>query len=114
MTTVYGGYWNQLVRIVSVGKENAELARFHKAALTTIRTGVEAMKVGTKTPFFVEAMGRASEGLGFKLSTPMGHFVGLDLIEGRVEPQSPVVLEPGDRNREGTKGKLFLTARSNW
>lgn len=95
MTTVYGGYWNQLVRIVSVGRENADLTRFHKAAVATIRAGVEAMKVGTKTPLFIEAMDSASEQLGFKLSTPMGHFVGLDLIEGRVEPQSPVVLEPG-------------------
>jgi len=30
-----------------------------------------------------------------RLTTPMGHFVGLDLIEARAEAGSEVVLEPG-------------------
>ena len=95
MTTVYGGYWNQLVRIISVGSENAELARFHSATVQTLRAGVEAVKVGTKTPTFVEVMARAARKQNFKLMTPMGHFCGLDLVEGRVGEDSQVVLQPG-------------------
>jgi Xaa-Pro aminopeptidase len=95
MTTVYGGYWNQLVRIISVGAENDELARFHQAAVLTIGAGVKAMRVGAKTPNFVHSMAMAAESSGFKLITPMGHFVGLDLIEARVDGESQIVLEAG-------------------
>lgn len=95
ITTVYGGYWNQLVRIVSVGSENSELARFHKTAVMTIQAGLEKMRVGLITMDFVNPMTNAAEKHGFKLTTPMGHFVGLDLIEGRVDSESQVVLAPG-------------------
>ena len=95
MTTVYGGYWNQLVRIISVGCQNAELARFHEASVATIRVGVEAMKVGTITSAAVRAMAGAAEEKNFKLTTPLGHFCGLDLIEARVHAESQVVLDPG-------------------
>jgi len=95
MTNVYGGYWNQLVRTVSVGGENSELLRFQKAAVKTIQSGLEGMKVGTKTSQIVSSMAETLEKCGFHLTTPMGHFVGIDLIEGRVDFQSPVVLAPG-------------------
>jgi Xaa-Pro aminopeptidase len=95
MTTAYGGYWNQLVRIISVGSENVELARFHKATVQTLQTGLKEMKVGTKTRAFVQAMSKAAAKEGFKLMTPMGHFCGLDLVEGRVGEDSQVVLETG-------------------
>jgi hypothetical protein len=35
------------------------------------------------------------EGSKFELTTPMGHFVGIDLIEARVDRESEVVLVPG-------------------
>ena len=95
MTTVYGGYWNQLIRIISVGRENPELMRFHETALKTIQSGLKRIKGETKTSDFVNAMASGSEECGFRLITPMGHFVGLDLIEARVEAGSKVVLEPG-------------------
>jgi ectoine hydrolase len=95
MTTVYGGYWNQLVRIISVGSENAELAKFHEATVATIQAGVEAMKVGTLMSAAVRTMARAAEKKNFKLTAPLGHFCGLDLIEARVHGESQVVLNPG-------------------
>jgi hypothetical protein len=40
-------------------------------------------------------MARTAKEYGFGLTTPMGHFVGLDLIEARVDADSQVILEPG-------------------
>ena len=95
MTTVYGGYWNQLVRIVSVGSQNAELTRFHEATVATMQAGISAMKVGTKMSEAVQTMARVAEENNFRLTTPMGHFCGLDLVEGRFDGESQVVLNPG-------------------
>jgi Xaa-Pro aminopeptidase len=95
MTTDYGGYWNQLVRIISVGSRNAELTRFHEAAVATIQAGVEAMKVGTVMSAAVHTMAGAAAEKHFKLTAPSGHFCGLDLIEARVGRESQVTLDPG-------------------
>ena len=95
LTTVYGGYWNQLIRVISVGRENRELNRFHEAALSTLQAGLKTAKAGSKMTDFFNAMARRAEECGFKLTEPMGHFAGLDLIEARVEGRSPVILEPG-------------------
>jgi hypothetical protein len=40
-------------------------------------------------------MAKTAKAHGFGLTTPMGHFVGLDLIEARVDADSQVILEPG-------------------
>lgn len=40
-------------------------------------------------------MAKAAEKCGFKLTTPMGHFVGLDLTGTRVNFENRVVLAPG-------------------
>src|SRR4030042_3241825 len=39
MTTVYGGYWNQLVPIIAVCITNTELERFHRATVATTQSG---------------------------------------------------------------------------
>ena len=107
MTTVYGGYWNQLVRIVSVGSQNAELTRFHEATVATMQAGISAMKVGTKMSEAVQTMARVAEENNFKLTTPMGHFCGLDLVEGRFDGESQVVLKSGhNRNCPSPPGRL--------
>jgi Xaa-Pro aminopeptidase len=95
ITTNYGGYWNQLVRIVSVGYENSELHQFQKAAVMTIEAGLKKIQVGTKTVDFVSSMAKTLERYGFELTTPMGHFLGIDLIEARVDSESKVILVPG-------------------
>jgi len=95
MTTVYGGYWNQLVRIIAVGRKNAELEKFHQAAVATTQTGLKKMKTGMKMSEVIPAMAETAKEYGFGLTTPMGHFAGLDLVEARVDGNSQVTLEPG-------------------
>ena len=95
MTTVYGGYWNQLVRIIAVGLRNDELEKFHQAAVATTLSGLKTMKAGVKMSEVIPSMAKTAKGYGFGLTTPMGHFVGLDLIEARVDADSQVILEPG-------------------
>jgi Xaa-Pro dipeptidase len=95
MTTAYGGYWNQLVRMVSVKKENPELIRFHRAALAGLHDGLAGITGKPKTVEFLQAVAAATNREGFTLAFPSGHFVGLDVMEGRVSPDSPVVLEAG-------------------
>jgi Xaa-Pro aminopeptidase len=95
ITTVYGGYWNQLVRVVSVGRENPELLRFQQAIVKTIQAGLEKLRVGMKTTDFINSMAIAAERDGFKLNPIMGHFVGLDLTEARFyEAEGQVVFAP--------------------
>jgi Xaa-Pro aminopeptidase len=61
----------------------------------TIQAGVEAMKTGTTMGDAVRVMDRTAGAYGLGLMTPMGHFVGLDLVEGRFDADSEVVLDPG-------------------
>ena len=95
MTNAYGGYWNQLVRIIAVGDENPALVRFHEAAVMALKSALKATKVGTKTADMVSAMAETSNKYGFTLTAPLGHFVRLDLIEGRVAAESDVLFNPG-------------------
>jgi len=95
LTTVYGGYWNQLVRIIAVGLRNTELEKFHQAAVATTRSGLKTMKAGMKMSEVIPSMAKTAQRYGFGRTTPMGHFVGLDLIEARVDADSHVILEPG-------------------
>jgi len=95
MTTVHGGYWNQLVRIIAVGKKNTELEKFHHAAVATTKAGLKKMKTGMEMAEVVPSMAETAKEYGFGLTTPMGHFVGLDLVEARVDANSRVILEPG-------------------
>jgi len=95
MTTVYGGYWNQLVRIIAVDHTNAELERFHQGTVATIQSGLKTIRAGMKMSEVIPSMATTAKAHGFGLTTPMGHFVGLDLIEARVDADSRVILEPG-------------------
>lgn len=95
MTATYGGYWNQLVRAVSVGKENRELSQFHKASLKTIEAGVKAMRPGVRTSEFVKTIDSCVKTMGYRLNVPVGHYVGLDLVEVRVNPEIELVLKAG-------------------
>lgn len=95
ITAGYKGYWNQLVREVVVGQENPYLASFHKALVETVRAGVASMKPGVKTSDFVGSMENAAIKAGFGLTPPMGHYAGLDLMEGPVSAESRLVLRSG-------------------
>ena len=95
MTNAYGGYWNQLVRIIAVGVKNPELIRFHEAAVKVTQSALKSIEIGTRTADVVSTMAKTSRECGFTLTAPLGHFVGLDLIEGRVAAGSDVLFNPG-------------------
>jgi len=95
MTAAYGGYWTQLVRAVGVGGENRELSSFHRAIIRSLETGVNAMRPGIRTADFVAVMGREAERMGFKLTAPVGHYTGLDLVDARINPGVDLILRPG-------------------
>ena len=95
MTAAYGGYWNQLVRAVAVGGENRELSSFHQAILRSIEAGVNSMRPGVRTADFVAAMNQAAERMGYKLTTPVGHYTGLDLVDTRINPGIDLILKQG-------------------
>jgi Xaa-Pro aminopeptidase len=95
MTNAYGGYWNQLVRIIAIGDENPALIKFHEAAVMALKAALQSTNVGTKTADMVSRMAETSKKYGFTLTAPLGHFVGLDLIEGRVAAESDVLFNPG-------------------
>jgi Xaa-Pro aminopeptidase len=71
------------------------LEKFHQAAVATTQSGLKTMKAGMKMSEVIPSMAKTAKGYGFGLTTPMGHFVGLDLIEARVDADSQVILEPG-------------------
>jgi len=95
MTAVSGGYWNQLVREVSVGKENHDLSSFHRAVVKTTQEGVVSMKPDVLTSDFIDSMERAAKREGFRLTEPLGHYAGLDLVEAPISPGSKLPLRPG-------------------
>ena len=44
---------------------------------------------------FVAVMGREAEQMGFKLTAPVGHYTGLDLVDARINPGVDLILRPG-------------------
>ena len=95
MTAAYGGYWNQLVRVVGVGGENRELSSFHQAILRSLETGVNSMRPGVRTADFVATMSQYAERVGYKLTVPVGHYTGVDLVDARINPGIDLILKEG-------------------
>ena len=95
ITPRYGGYWAQLVRVVSVGRENRDLAGYHRVARDAISAAIRYFKPGIKLGDAVHEAKRVIESAGLELHPPMGHLCGLDLIESRVKLESEEILQPG-------------------
>jgi Xaa-Pro aminopeptidase len=95
ITCSYAGYWSQLVRVVSVGEASPEAVQLQTATMRTLETGLEKLRIGMRVPEYFHIMAEAAAGYGFKLITPMGHFAGLDLVEGRIDNKTEVVFAPG-------------------
>ena len=53
------------------------------------------MRPGVRTADFVAAMNQAAERMGYKLSTPIGHYTGLDLVDTRINPGTDLILKQG-------------------
>ncbi len=56
---------------------------------------MESIRVGTKTADAVAVMAATAKQYGFTLTAPLGHFVGIDLIEARVAADSEIIFNPG-------------------
>jgi Xaa-Pro aminopeptidase len=95
MTAAYGGYWNQLVRAVGVGGEHRELSSFHQAILRSLEAGVNSMRPGVRTADFVATMSRYAERMGYKLTEPVGHYTGVDLVDARINPGINLIVKEG-------------------
>jgi len=98
ITAAYGGYWNQLIRVVSVGEKDPRLVQLQEAVVKTMQAGLAAMQAGRKTEDFLRSMGIAAKKEGFTLTPPTGHYVGLSLMDagaGFDEVQGQAVLAPG-------------------
>jgi len=95
ITPRYEGYWAQLVRIVSVGRENRDLANFHRVARDAIGVAVRNFKPGIRLGDAVHEAKKVIESAGLELRPPLGHLCGLDLIESRVKLESEEILQPG-------------------
>ena len=95
ITPRYGGYWNQLVRVLNVGKENELLARYHRATREGINAATRKFRPGIRLGEAVLEAKKVIESAGLELRGPMGHICGLNLVESRVDLESRDILQPG-------------------
>ena len=90
----YGGYWSQLVRVVSVGPADPDALRIQEAAMTTLNKATGRLRVGMRVNEYFGAMAEEAGRLGYKLITPTGHLCGMDLAEARIDNRTNIALEP--------------------
>ena len=95
ITPRYGGYWAQLVRIVSIGRQNKLLANYNRVARAAIEATTKHFQPGTKLADALCEAKKVIQSEGFELRLPMGHLCGLNLVEDRISPESEDVLQPG-------------------
>ncbi len=95
ITPRYGGYWDQLVRIVTVGKQNPLLANYNRVARTAIDAATKHFHPGIKLGDALCEAEKVIQSEGLELRLPMGHLCGLNLVEGRISPEGDDVLQPG-------------------
>ena len=95
ITPRYGGYWDQLVRIVTIGKQNQLLANYNRVARAAIEAATKHFQPGIKLGDALSEAKKVIQSEGFELRLPMGHFCGLNLVEGRISPESEDALQPG-------------------
>jgi Xaa-Pro aminopeptidase len=91
ITVRYGGYWAQLVRVLSVGGQNRLLAQYQGLARRGIEAGVQRFKPGIKLGDAILEVKNVYEAGGVKLDLPIGHICGLDLVESRINLESDVL-----------------------
>ncbi|MDB4444175.1 Xaa-Pro peptidase family protein [bacterium] len=94
VTVRYGGYWAQLVRVLSVGKQNPLLAQLQQIAQQGIDAAVQYFKPGIKLGDAIQAVKKVYESAGKELHIAIGHLCGLDLREATIDLESDI-LKPG-------------------
>jgi len=95
ITPRYQGYWTQIVRTVNVGEKNDDAQFLHDLICKTIEETVKLLKPGVPLKDVIKFMWEYIEKAGYIPSLPCGHVCAVDLNEGRVDPESDVMLEEG-------------------
>jgi Xaa-Pro aminopeptidase len=104
------GYWNQIVRLVSLGDPPDDIQKAHEACLDAKRSALNQIKPGESFTSVAEAIRDALEKHGYTMKgVGSAHTTGLDLSESimnlenrrRIEPGLLVTVHP-------------MTARGDW
>lgn len=95
ITPRYQGYWTQLVRTISIGEPTEDLVILHKLACETIEKTRALLKPGVLLRDVIKFMAEYISAAGYIPKLPFGHICAIDLNEGRVDPESDVVLKSG-------------------
>lgn len=95
ITPRYQGYWTQIVRTVCVGEKNDDAQFLHGLICKTIEETVKLLKPGVPLKDVIKFMWDYIEKAGYIPALPCGHVCAVDLNEGRVDPESDVMLTDG-------------------
>ncbi|NLL45524.1 MAG: aminopeptidase P family protein [Clostridiales bacterium] len=95
ITPRYQGYWTQMVRTISIGEPSEDFVTFHKLARDTIEETRRLLKPNVLLRDVIKFMMDYISAAGYVPTLPCGHICAVDLNEGRVDPESDVVLKNG-------------------
>jgi len=95
ITPRYQGYWTQMVRTISIGEPSEDFIALHKMVRDTIEETIRLLKPGVLLRDVIRFMMDYISAAGYVPSMPCGHICAIDLNEGRVDPESDVVLKSG-------------------
>ncbi len=90
------GYWNQLVRVLTLGPAEKWLVEAYDVVRRARDASLESLKAGEPMVGLVEPMNKVFKSEGFEV-WPYGlvHITGLDLTDYMITPESTGELEPG-------------------
>ena len=90
------GYWNQVVRLVSLGEPPEDIPKAHDACLAAKRSALERLKPGETFTAVAEAIGGTLEKHGYSMKgVGSVHTTGLDLSESTMNLDNERKIEPG-------------------
>lgn len=95
ITPRYQGYWTQMVRTISIGEPSEDFITLHKIVRETIEETRKLLKPGVLLRDVIRFLMDYISAAGYVPSMPCGHICAIDLNEGRVDPESDVVLKNG-------------------
>lgn len=95
ITPRYQGYWTQMVRTISVGEPSEDFVTMHKIVCETIEETRKLLKPGAPLRDVIRFMMDYISKAGYIPQLPCGHICAVDLNEGRVDPESDVILQEG-------------------
>ncbi len=90
------GYWNQVVRLVSLGEPPEYIQKAHEACLDAKRAALSQIKPGGTFSSVAEAIGGALGKHGYSMKgVGSAHTTGLDLSESIMNLDNQRMIEPG-------------------